>query len=438
MPTYSRKITDTEARKLPLPDAGYVLYTCPLQPGFGVRVSAKIAGRLDGDRAWFFERRIEGKTTRRTLGKVQGGGAISREAALRKSTEIASELHRGEDRVAQRREAAKVEKREAITFGDALREYIRKKRRAKDGLPLKERTASDYLAMLEAPKVLDNGRKTQGGALHAIADVSIERVTPDEIRRIYRELGKRSERQAAYAMQVTRAVLRWHGVVIAGDPFSPSVAGRNRITIAPTQATGRPIPAEKIGSWWNALQGLSNEEGRDYLAFLLLTGCRPSEPLGARVGDFDAEGGRLLLRDTKNRRDHVVMLSNQARAILERNAKGKQSTHHVFTLTDAKRTLENVAKRAGLRIRPKDLRTTFASIAGSLDGVSAFTLRAMLNHMDADVAATHYVRISEAQLRAAWQQVADKIEELARPPTPTKAPTRSKGSNVVALRRKAA
>ena len=42
----------------------------------------------------------------------------------------------------------------------------------------------------------------------------LSKITADDIRCIYTGLLKRSERQATYAMQVMRAVLRWHGVVI--------------------------------------------------------------------------------------------------------------------------------------------------------------------------------------------------------------------------------
>ena len=47
-------------------------------------------------------------------------------------------------------------------------------------------------------------------------------------------------RRTEYAMQILRAVLRWNGVVIPGNPLGRETAGRDRITI--TTAKGDPVP----------------------------------------------------------------------------------------------------------------------------------------------------------------------------------------------------
>jgi hypothetical protein len=48
-------------------------------------------------------------------------------------------------------------------------------------------------------------------------------------------------------MQVVRAVMRWHGVVVAANPLDRDTPGRNRFIIA----TGAGVPAsvlpEKLG-----------------------------------------------------------------------------------------------------------------------------------------------------------------------------------------------
>lgn len=85
------------------------------------------------------------------------------------------------------------------------------------------------------------------------------------------------------------------------------------------------------------------------------------------------------------------------------------------------------------------LRATFASVAEEL--VSGGALKRMLNHATGgDVTLGHYVGKSEAQLRAAWQTVADFIEaEAAKEAQPGPAlPVRSgrrvqRGSTVPAV-----
>ena len=77
----------------------------------------------------------------------------------------------------------------------------------------------------------------------------LSKITADDIRCIYTGLLKGSERQATYAMQVMRAVLRWHGVVIPDNPLGRDTAGRDRIVLAPQKGDPSPIPPERLGAW---------------------------------------------------------------------------------------------------------------------------------------------------------------------------------------------
>src|SRR5690606_10801257 len=100
-----------------------------------------------------------------------------------------------------------------LTVEKALRAYVKGKRRAKDGLPLKARTVADYLGLVEPGRLLKNGKQSRDGALVALADRPLAKLTADEIRKAHTDAAKRSRRQADYAMQVLRAVLRWHGEI---------------------------------------------------------------------------------------------------------------------------------------------------------------------------------------------------------------------------------
>ena len=55
--------------------------------------------------------------------------------------------------------AATLERRDGPTLEAELRDYVEKKRRAKDGLALKARTRSDYLAAIEPPRGDERGNK---------------------------------------------------------------------------------------------------------------------------------------------------------------------------------------------------------------------------------------------------------------------------------------
>jgi integrase len=331
--------------------------------------------------------------------------------------DVSSALQRGRDPLESKREqrrAAEVDARtlelDARTLEVAVREYTLTKTRTKDGKTLKPRTRGDYLSMV-APARTEPRARAAGG-LHSLASKPLHKISADEIRKLYAALEPRGERRRAYAMQVLRAVLRYEGVSISGDPFAPSTAGAQRVRLPATKGDPRPIPPERLGAWWRAAGGMAST-GADQLKFSLLTGCRPGEAAGIRVGDFDIPGRRVTLRDTKNRSDHTLVLATQAAAIACWHTERKQPTDLLFGIKDAGKSLDVINAEAGVvGITAHKLRHTFASIAAEL--VPHFVLRRMLNHTSgSDTAAQHYVHVSEAQLRAGWQSVADFIESAA-------------------------
>ncbi|WP_088285931.1 integrase family protein [Ideonella sp. A 288] len=400
------RLTEKRALAVPTPERGYIITWCPMTKGFGVRVTAA------GARAWVAERRVDGKTVRRTLGKVDGRGAISADAARGLMTTVSGELQNGVDRLAdkreERRERAKESNADALTLAEALKTYTADKRRGKDGLPLKERTRADYLAMIDAGGASAKGRPNAAGELFALAATPLHRITADDIRRVYVAASKRGARRGTYAMQVLRAVMNWHGVKVENSPLDKSTAGRDRIVLAQAVGKPNPIPAERLHAWWAAATTARSRVAADYFRLMLLTGARSGEIQGLTVRDVDLTGGRVLLRDTKNRKDHTILLSTHARTILAPHVEGKRATAPVFDVGDPRKTLETINEAAGTSVSPHDLRATFASVAEEL--CSAYSVKRMLNHTDGgDVTGAHYIGKSETQLRAAWQSVADFI-----------------------------
>ena len=327
----------------------------------------------------------------------------------------------------------KVREGSGLTLDKALREYVEKKRRGKDGLPLKEQTKDGYLAMLAPPrKALKGDRETTAGLLYPIAHKSVYKITGKDVRSLHEKLTARGPSRASYAMRVLRAALNWHGVKIPDNPLSKEVAGRDRIVLPPTVGNPKPIPLERIGLWWRTASDTVGIEA-DYYRFMLLTGARGGELKpgkysdGILVSDVDLEGAKVIFRDTKNRKDHTVYLSRQALEIVRRHAKGKEPSDPLFPLGDPRKRLAAINDRAGVKISPHSLRATFATIAEGL--VSYATLKRLVNHTPSgDVTGEFYIGMGETQLRAGWQAVADFLDQQAKVvPTPS-------SSNVVSLR----
>ncbi len=409
MPVNPRRITDSIARGLPPPEQGYQIHWCPDTDGFGVRVGAA------GGRAYVVEMRVHGKTVRRTLGKVAGRGAVSSAWARDRARIVAGELKSGIDQARIDRVARRQAQERAITLARAVEQYITEKRRGKDGLALKPRTKADYLRMVSAGGSRANGQPYADGMLYPLASRSIHEITAAQMRDIFDRHEKRSRRQATYAMQVLRAVLNWHGVEVESSPLSNKTPGRDRRVLAPTAGNPSPIPPERLHAWWNAASERAGSAGADGARLILLTGCRPGEVFGSKyepgllVRDVDLPGARLTLRDTKNRSDHKVTLSSQAFAIVKAHCMRKRAGRKVFGVMDPGKTLDAINAAAGTPgVTLHQLRHTFASVADEL--VVGYALKKMLNHTaTGDVTGRHYVGKGEAQLRAAWQTVADFI-----------------------------
>jgi integrase len=279
---------------------------------------------------------------------------------------------------------------------------------------LKARTRDDYLAMIEPGKTAKDGRPFADGALYSIADRPLARITGTDVAALYRGLEPRGARQQTYAMQVLRAVLNWHGIHVPDNPLSRDVAGKDRLSLAKTTGDPTPIPPEKMAAWWAAATARAGQVSTDYYRVMLLTGARGGELKSVLMANVDVDGKRIVLRDTKNRSDHVLLLSTQAAAIVAHHAEGKKPNDPLFGIADPRKTLRAINEQAGVAITGHDLRATFASVAEEL--VSAYSLKRMLNHADTgDVTGAHYVGKSEAQLRAAWQTVADYIDPRPAP-----------------------
>lgn len=414
-------------------------YKLTLDRGLQLRIAP------DGVRTLLVRYSVKGSDVERQYRLPQeygeGPGQMKLATACAEATRIRALARDGVDWPAQeearlRAEAAEreqMDRQEGMTVAKALREYVDKKRRAKDGLPLKARTKADYLAMVEPGETTKTGKKLADGLLFQLANKLLLKLTSDDIRDQYSSLLKRSKRQADYAMQVLRAVMRWHGVVVPGNPLGRDTAGRDRIVLAPAKGNPAPIPPERLGAWWRASGKAPSQVAADYYRFQLLTGCRGGEIHGdkrynyppIRVGDVDCDAGKVVLRDTKNRSDHKLLLARQALEIAAKHCAGRKPDEVLFPITDARKTLKWINAKAKTNVQGHGLRDTFASIAEEL--VSGGLLKRMLNHSVAgDVTLGHYVGKSEAQLRSGWQTVADFIEAAALQPTPED--TRSEGA----------
>jgi integrase len=403
----SHKLTFTIAAldALPSPEPGTrVTYHDTKVNGLQLRVTA------NGTKTFYVFMRVGGKPERVKVGEhpypIMGIDQARKEAKA-----IIHQIAEGQSPNAVKRET----KANSLTLGEAVERYVADKHR-KDGLLLKERTRNDYTAMLKPPRLTSKGKHTKGGPLARLAGKSIYGLTADEIKDTHVENQTlHGVRQASYAMQTLKAVLRYYGVKIPQDPLDKSTREADRIHIMKAGVAPRePIKqlSAGLGIWWRALQTMPQSAVSDYLAFLAFTGCRPGEPLKVLAGDL--VNGEITLLDTKNRSSHTLLLSRQALAIAQRNAESKAATERLFTVTPAQANAlaHELSAKTGLSFVPKMTRSLFASTAEKL--VTFGVLKGLMNHKQkSDLLNTNYIEKTEDELRAGWQKVADHIEAAA-------------------------
>ena len=170
-----------------------------------------------------------------------------------------------------------------------------------------------------------------------------------------------------------------------------------RIERNPEQGRTRYLSQEEIERLMVALSEHPQRTSCDAITFMLLTGCRRGEALGARWDQFDPTL-RLWTKPaatTKQRKEHRVPVSSRVTEMLaeRRNVQSAlpdddPNRHAPFVfasvngnaLTDVKRTWAAVTKAADLLdVRLHDLRHTFASLLVS-QGQSLPVVGAMLGH----------------------------------------------------------
>jgi len=246
--------------------------------------------------------------------------------------------------------------------------------------------------------------------------------------------------EANKVRQLARQVFAWavERDVLEASPFG-AMKGRRKVT-----PRRRNLSFDEVRDFLHVrLPGVPNAPVMvAALRLILATACRPGEILSARWDWYDKRAGVLKLpaEATKNRRPHVVPLSDYAAAQIAALSTIRQGpficpaarTEGARTRVEyldkfvsdrqrpkdkkplARRTSKQVTlfTLAGGRWRPHDLRRTAASRMGEL-GISPHVIEALLNHTQAQLVETYQRHDYLPERRAAlaqWGAMLDRLE----------------------------
>jgi len=256
------RLTDRSIKSLPLPAAASkITYDADL-PGFGIRVTSR------GVRSFVLNYVVTGHERRLTIGRFP---TWSTTAAREEARQLKRQVDSGIDPLGrQAEEAAKAAAERALpTVHDLFERY------AAEHLPRKApRAAADDRSMWE--KIV----------LPALGDRKLRSVTHTDIDALHAEVSRTRPVRANRVVEVVRKAfnmaVRW------GWAFENPAVGTHRNH---EERRTRYLTQTELVRLSQALQGHSERVSANAISFMLLTGARRGEVLGARWEMFDLDTG---------------------------------------------------------------------------------------------------------------------------------------------------
>jgi len=362
--------------------------------GFGLRVTS------GGTKAFFAEKLVNGVLKRITIGQYP---AITAEQARKEAQVLLGKMVTGIDPVAEK----KAKKIKGTTLQKAFDDYKVARKN------LKATTIKDYERVLQqvVPDWLDK---------------SLSNITKDMITKRHLSYGEtNSEARANLAMRLLRAIFNFAineyqtadgKDIILENPVKKLSHNRSWYRVERRQSV---IKSHQLAEWYQGLMRLSEYYPpnvavmwQDYFLLVVLTGMRRTEAASLRFTDVDLVAKTFTLRDTKNRDNHTLAMSDFIYELFLRR-RAASNGDFVFPadsksghVVEPRKAMLKVVELSGIAFTVHDARRTFITCAETLD-ISAYALKRLLNHrMNNDVTAGYIVTDVE-RLRKPMQQITD-------------------------------
>lgn len=267
-----------------------------------------------------------------------------------------NEIEKAKKKEAAEQKRAKLLEKQAkeITVTRALDDYL-------DTRDLKPSTKYNYRCVVEA-------------YLADWLSVSLTDIDSDLVLKQYQKIIEENGVGAANnTMRVLRALFTYaeHRYEIDKKP----VVTENPVTYLSKLRAWQKLPrrqtvltVHQLKPWYEGVMTLDDPTHQDFFVFLLFTGLRKGEAMALKWPDVDLDGATVLIRDTNNRRPHMLPLSDFLSDLLTRRSKSRTSDY-VFPgklkgrMAEPTTLVEESRKASGITFKPHDLRRTFAKVA---------------------------------------------------------------------------
>ena len=389
MATQTLNLTKRTVDALSYSENGRQRYKDSKLPGFFLRVGAD-------KKVYFVEKRFRGRVIKVTVGSH---GQVTAEQARTEAQRLLGLISLGQDPAAEKRAA----RQSQVTLQHVFEDFLDTRK------ALSPKTRYDYTRLMET-------------VFKQWKPKSITAINRDMISRKHKTTGEKSgEAYSNLAMRFLRSLLNF----AAGKYETPE--GKLLIQENPVKVLGKTqawfkvprrqtiIKAHDLPAWFKAVQELTNTTARDYLIFVLLTGCRKREGLNLEVSQVDLQAKTFTFPDTKNRKPLTLPLPSHLYSVIKKRIENVKGAKYVFPgngedgkFTEPRKQVARVVEKSEVAFMLHDLRRLFITTAESLD-IPTYAVRMLVNHSTGSDVTAGYIVPDVERLRKPMQKIEDRI-----------------------------
>ena len=392
------KINRSTVKALPLfepnpdkPNTNQQLLFDSVLPGFGVRIT-------ENKKAYFAQKRVGRKVVRFTIGPCN---QIIPEKAREIAHEKLLEMTKGQDpNLIKQGILAEAE----ITLEKSFHDFVEVR-------SLKPITFREYN---RAMKKTFKDWQTK----------PVNSITKDMVMRKFRKVSSESGPALAnLEFRFLRALMNFAMGQYENSKGKPLVSVNPVSRLSETKAWHRIkrrqtiIDKSDLPKWYKAVRNLVNEDFRDYLTLLLLTGVRRSEGFQLRWSDIDLRNKTFIIQDTKNHNPLSLPMGSFLYKMFKERKKTSKSewvfpgTGRTKHIVDPKGALKEIKETTGIKFSFHDLRRLFITTTDSLD-ISTYAMKALVNHsLNGDVTGG-YIVSNPQRLKEPMQRIETHLLKL--------------------------
>jgi integrase len=355
------------------------------QPRFGLRVSP------GGKKVFFVMRRVDGKLVRATVGDYP---ELNVDKARIKAAAMLVSMQEGNNPNAEKNKRRDQRADSRGILSSLFETYI--SGGGANG-KMKATTATAYRYSFKRLARWHNLR--------------VEEITPDMVKQLHADIGKKGEYVANHAIAVLRALMAY-SIKEYNRPAANPCDGVRYFKESPRREA---MPPETIPEFIKVLESLKGDTAADLYLMLLFTGMRKGEAMPLKWTDVDLVKKSLHIVETKNGNPLDIPISNHLAGILEKR-KERIESKWIFPSNSRVGHITNTAQfdreigTLGVKVYPHLLRKTFTTIAASI--CPGAIVDCLTGHIPQDVTGRHYTFPSVGQLRPHTEAITAEILRL--------------------------